>query len=54
MITGRMSEFSGADGSRWIEVVVIISVYSPANAPIFLVRKNVLGFEKREKYLKSS
>lgn len=35
-------------------MVVIIPVNSLVNALIFLVRKKILGFGKKEKYLKSS
>lgn len=40
MVTGRMSEYVGADG-KWIEVMVKISVNSLANALIFLERKQI-------------
>lgn len=53
MVTGRMSEYVGADG-KWIEVMVKISVNSLANALIFLERKQILGLGKKEKYFKSS
>ena len=45
MVTGKMSENTRADGGRWIEVV-IISVSSLVNAPIFSVGKKVLSLGK--------
>lgn len=53
MVTGRMSEYVGADG-KWIEVMEKISVNSLANSLIFLKRKQILGLGKKEKYFKSS
>lgn len=49
MVTGKMSENTRADGGRWIEVVVIISVSSLVNAPNFLSGEEGIEFWKVRK-----